>query len=291
MIDEDSTYGYETITFRVTSGARTNYVLEEVETYIVEANWGSEGIVEMNFGANSLSMSSSGGSSTTFTVKNLANAPITGTLFLLGTDESLFDSSLIQISTNSSSNQFTLSNGESAVYESLLNSRVTETQSASLVISANIEIDGSTYTVESGNLTVDIAGPEMPPEGVELLFGVTLDKSQTLYTMFGGWIFSILLLMLMNTLRKRRKAKATNEEELEDDAVTEQQEVKNKKKKDKEVKAHTLGHNECRMSSDNKVTCPSCDARLGVPRGSVPPFKFTCPKCDTKIRVVESQKF
>ena len=97
--------------------------------------------------------------------------------------------------------------------------------------------------------------------------------------------------MLMNTLRKRRKAKASNEEELEDDAVTEQQEVKNKKKKDKEVKAHTLGHNECRMSSDNKVTCPSCEARLGVPRGSVPPFKFTCPKCDTKIRVIESQKF
>ena len=111
-IDEDSTYGYETITFRVTSGARTNYVLEEVETYIVEANWGSEGIVEMNFGANSLSMSSSGGSSTTFTVKNMANAPITGTLFLLGTDESLFDSSLTLVSTNSSSNQFTLSNGE-----------------------------------------------------------------------------------------------------------------------------------------------------------------------------------
>ncbi|MAR94433.1 MAG: hypothetical protein CMA45_05115 [Euryarchaeota archaeon] len=292
MIDEDSTYGYESITFRVTSGARTNYVLEEVENYIVEANWGSDGIVEMNFGDNSLSMSSSGGSSTTFTVKNLANAPITGTLFLLGTDESLFDSSLTLVSTNSTSNQFTLSNGESAVYELLLNSRVTETQSASLMISANVEIDGSTYTVESGNLTVDITGPEMPPEGVELLFGVTLDKSQTLYTMFGGWIFSILLLMLMNTLRKRRKAKTSKEGELDDDEVTEQKDTKKQKaKKDKEVKAHTLGHNECRMSSDNKVTCPSCEARLGVPRGSVPPFKFTCPKCDTKIRVVESQKF
>ena len=291
MIDEGSTYGYESITFRVTSGARTNYVLEEVETYIVEANWGSDGIVEMSFGTNSLSMSSSGGSSTTFTVKNLANAPITGTLFLLGTDESLFDSSLTLVSTNSSSNQFTLSNGESAVYELLLNSRVTETQSASLVISANVEIDGSTYTVESENLTVDIVGPEMPPEGVELLFGVTLDKSQTLYTMFGGWIFSILLLMLMNTLRKRRKAKTSNQEEFEDDTVTELKDSKKKKKKDKEVKAHPLGHNECRMSSDNKVTCPSCEARLGVPRGSVPPFKFTCPKCDTKIRVVESHKF
>ena len=291
-IDEDSAYGYESIIFRVTSGARTNYVLEEVENYLVEANWGSEGIVELSFGSNSLSMSSSGGSSTTFTVKNLANAPISGTLFLLGTDESLFDSSLTLVTTNSSSNQFSLDNGESAVYELLLNSRVTETQSASLVISASVEIDGATYTIESNNLSVEIEGPELPPEGVELLFGVTLDKSQTLNAMFGGWIFSIMLLMLMNMLRKRRKSKSSSREfKLDDESVTEQKAEKKKKKKDKEVKAHTLGHNECRMSSDNKVSCPSCEARLGVPRGSVPPFKFTCPKCDTKIRVVESQKF
>jgi hypothetical protein len=237
-------------------------------------------------------MSSSGGSSTTFTVKNLANAPISGTLFLLGTDESLFDSSLTLVTTNSSSNQFSLDNGESAVYELLLNSRVTETQSASLVISASVEIDGATYTIESNNLSVEIEGPELPPEGVELLFGVTLDKSQTLNAMFGGWIFSIMLLMLMNMLRKRRKSKSSSREfKLDDESVTEQKAEKKKKKKDKEVKAHTLGHNECRMSSDNKVSCPSCEARLGVPRGSVPPFKFTCPKCDTKIRVVESQKF
>ena len=289
-IDDDSTYGYESITFRVTSGARTNYVLEEVENYIVEANWGSEGIVELSFGTNSLSMSSSGGSSTTFTIKNLANAPVAGTLFLLGTDESLFDTSLILVSTNSSSNQFSLANGESAVYELLLNSRVTETQSASIVITANVEIDGTTYTVESGNLSVDVEGPELPPEGVELLLGVTLDKSQTLYTMFGGWIFSLILLMLMNMLRKRRKPSMDSEvqDDLEGDSTTEEESTQNS---DEEVDVHTLGENECRMSSDNKVNCPSCNARLGVPRGSVPPFKFTCPKCETKIRVVESQKF
>jgi uncharacterized membrane protein len=288
-IDEDSTYGYESITFRVTSGARTNYVLEEVENYLVEPNWGSDGIVEMSFGTNSLSMTSSGGSSTIFTVKNLANAPITGTLFLLGTGESLFDSSLTLVTTNISSNQFSLDNGESAVYVLLLNSRVTEYQSASLLISASVEIDGATYTLDSDNLSVEIEGPEMPPEGVELLFGVTLDKSETLYTMFGGWIFSILLLMLMNMLRKRRKSKpSSSEDDFDDDSVTE---VKRKKKKEKEVQARSLAKNECRMSSDNKVTCPFCEARLGVPRGSVPPFKFTCPKCDTKIRVVESQKF
>ncbi|MGB1679568.1 MAG: hypothetical protein ACPHFV_05945 [Poseidonia sp.] len=41
------------------------------------------------------------------------------------------------------------------------------------------------------------------------------------------------------------------------------------------------------MDGESKVNCPSCDARLGVPRGSTPPFRFTCPQCDNKIRVVE----
>ena len=93
----------------------------------------------------------------------------------------------------------------------------------------------------------------------------------------------------MVTLRRRRKAKTSNS--INDDEIDEQDVKQQKPKKEKEVKAHTLGKNECRMTSDNKVICPSCEAKLGVPRGSVPPFKFTCPKCDSKIRVVESQKF
>jgi len=48
-----------------------------------------------------------------------------------------------------------------------------------------------------------------------------------------------------------------------------------------------LGFNETRLDDDNKVECPTCEARLGVPRGSEPPFRFTCPKCSSKIRVVE----
>ena len=159
----------------------------------------------------------------------------------------------------------------------------------SIVILANVEIDGSSYPAESNNLSVEIEGPELPPQGVDLLFGVSLDKSQTVYTMFGGWIFSILLIFLMVTLRRRRKAKTSNP--INDDEIDEQDVKQQKPKKEKEVKAHTLGKNECRMTSDNKVICPSCEAKLGVPRGSVPPFKFTCPKCDSKIRVVESQKF
>ena len=291
QVDNESVYGYESITFRVTSGARTNYVLEEVATYLVEPNWGDSGIIELSFGTNYLSMSSSGGSSTSFTIKNMANAPVSGTLFILGNDESMLEPTLTQLNTNVSTNTFNLGSGESMIYELLLNSRITESGFASIVISANVEIDGTSYPAESSNLSVEIEGPELPPQGVDLLFGVSLDKSQTIYSMFGGWVFSILLLLLMNSLRKRRKAKSKISQQSSDDESDEQDVNKQKSKKEKVVKAHTLGKNECRMTSDNKVICPSCEAKLGVPRGSVPPFKFTCPKCDTKIRVVESQKF
>ena len=289
QVDNESTYGYESITFRVTSGARTTYVHEEVATYLVEPSWGSSGIVDLAFGTEYLSMSSSGGSSTTFTITNLANAPVTGTMTIFGDDKSMFDTSLTPINSNISTDTFNLGSGESMVYELLLNSRITESGFASIVILANVEIDGSSYPAESNNLSVEIEGPELPPQGVDLLFGVSLDKSQTVYTMFGGWIFSILLIFLMVTLRRRRKAKTSNS--INDDEIDEQDVKQQKPKKEKEVKAHTLGKNECRMTSDNKVICPSCEAKLGVPRGSVPPFKFTCPKCDSKIRVVESQKF
>jgi hypothetical protein len=91
----------------------------------------------------------------------------------------------------------------------------------------------------------------------------------------------------MNTLRKRRKEVSAHS----DAKVEEKKSAKEKKKKEEEVEAHDLALNECRMTIDHKVNCPSCDAKLGVPRGSIPPFKFTCPKCDTKIRVLESLKF
>ena len=286
-ISNESASGIGSLIFRVTSGARTNFVLEDIEYYTVEPTWDSSGILELNFNNEVLTMSSSGGSITTFTVKNLANAPITGTLFLLGSDGSLFDSSLRPIGSNSTSNEFNLGNGEYVIFELILNSRITESESATLSFSVNIELDGNSYSQESSILEVIIEGPELPPSGVDLLFGIQLDKNQTLSTMIGGWGFSILLLLLMNTLRKRRKEVSAHS----DAKVEEKKSAKEKKKKEEEVEAHDLALNECRMTIDHKVNCPSCDAKLGVPRGSIPPFKFTCPKCDTKIRVLESLKF
>ena len=69
-------------------------------------------------------------------------------------------------------------------------------------------------------------------------------------------------------VRRVLEADAAREEEVEEEEVP-------------------LGPNEVRIDEYDKVTCCSCEARLGVPEGSEPPFRFTCPKCETRIRVVE----
>ena len=205
-IDEDASAGLSSFTFRVTSNARINYAVEQTQIFTVEPNWDSDAIVEVSFSDESISMASSGGSSTLITVKNLANAPVSGNMFVLGSDDSLFDVIISPVNSDTESSEFTLASGQSADFEIVLNSRVSESESASLRISASVEIGGVTYTQDSNNeLMVTIDGPELPPNGVELPFGLVLDEQQTISTMVGGWVFSILLLMLINILRKRRK--------------------------------------------------------------------------------------
>jgi transcription initiation factor IIE alpha subunit len=97
----------------------------------------------------------------------------------------------------------------------------------------------------------------------------------------------------MNFLRKRRHKAGAISATVEGFSEYDSEDNRKPtiKSKEKEVVLHQLKSNECRMTPDNKVTCPFCQAKLGVPRGSEPPFKFTCPQCDKKIRVVENQKF
>ena len=116
----------------------------------------------------------------------------------------------------------------------------------------------------------------MPPNGVASPFAVQLSESDSLNAMFGGWIFSFLILAVLY-LRRDKKDVLHAEDEVENEIESEES---------VEEQEPALGYNECRMDGD-KVTCPSCDARLGVPRGSEPPFRFSCPQCSTLIRVVE----
>lgn len=291
-VDENAAAGTQSLKFRVTSSARSNYFLEEVEFYTVEPTWVGNDIISIEFGDGELAMSSSGGSSTTVTITNLANTQITGDIFVLGADESIFDTSLTALGTDDTTGMFTIANGQSQSFELLLNSRIAESEDAAISLIVNVQVGDSTYKQTSTELPVSVEGPELPPNGIELPLNYQLSQNDAMVVMSSGWVFSILLLVLLNMLRKRRKLKSVEATEEEESDDNEEEKPKAKKpKKEKEVVAHKLRSNECRMTPDNKVNCPFCESKLGVPRGSVPPFKFTCPKCSKKIRVVENQKF
>ena len=226
------------------------------------------------------------------TITNLANTQISGDIFVLGADESIFDTSITALGSGDTSKKFTIANGQSQSFELLLNSRIAESEDATISLVVDLQVNGGTYTQNSTELPVSVEGPELPPNGIELPLDYQLSQNDAIVVMSSGWVFSILLLVLMNMLRKRRNLKSVEATEEEESDDNEEQKPKAKKpKKEKEVVAHKLRSNECRMTPDNKVNCPFCESKLGVPRGSVPPFKFTCPKCSKKIRVVENQKF
>ena len=133
-----------------------------------------------------------------------------------------------------------------------------------------IQIDGSGINAESNPLEISVKGEPQPPQGVTLL-GVELSKETTLQVMAVGYVLFALAVLVIR-LRKPRSVVPVDEEEEEEE---------------EETKQYALGPNECRMDSNRRISCPSCEARLAVPGGNDPPFRFTCPTCDSSIRVVE----
>jgi hypothetical protein len=134
---------------------------------------------------------------------------------------------------------------------------------AILVINSVSQVEGQTVRDESQEITANVAGPHLAPDGLNLGI-LELDNKNSLILLASGWAIALLLVTYIRYFRKP----AQIEEEEEEEEVP-------------------LGPNEVRVDEYNKVTCCSCEARLGVPEGSEPPFRFTCPKCDTRIRVVE----
>tara|TARA_A200000159_G_scaffold101598_1_gene94417 strand:- start:135 stop:575 length:441 start_codon:yes stop_codon:yes gene_type:complete len=139
--------------------------------------------------------------------------------------------------------------------------------SAEPEVLATYTMAGVERSESGGTLQVDLPGPTLPPSGLDLGL-LQLSNQDSLLALSSGWVVALLLFGL---LRIRRSAPATEDEEEEDEAKDDVAE---------------LGHNEARIEEGNKVACPSCDAVLGVPGGSEPPFRFTCPTCQSSIRVL-----
>ena len=270
LLADDAEAGLSELKFRVTSSTRTSFSATSSEIYTIEPVWGSSGVLEITFSEPSLSLPSSGGSSVMVTVTNLANARVTGHLGIEGFGDGLLATEWLRFSDNTSSNELTLTPGSSVEFSLTLTSLVSTSQSATLRVRAAYQIGDISTSDVSNDFDVEIEGPAVPPNGVRLPFGMELSQSDSLNALFGGWGVSLLLIVVLYLVRGKKQDALIEEEEEEDE----------------EEKETPLGFNECQME-DGKVSCPSCDARLGVPRGSEPPFRFTCPKCSTMIRVVE----
>jgi hypothetical protein len=169
---------------------------------------------------------------------------------------------------------FILSPGASEIFVVRLNAISTQATSAELKVRALVQVDGSSVDAESSVIDVDLAGKAQPPEGITIL-GIEIGGDATFNIMAAGYVLFALAVLVIK-YRSPSNKPTSEEGEEEDEDVDEEEE-----------KEYALGPNECRMDTNRRITCPSCEARLAVPGGNDPPFRFSCPTCESNIRVVE----
>lgn len=276
LIDDDAEAGLSQLVFRVTSTSRTEYIQSYSEIYEIEKTYTPGNTLDITTDASTYKVPYSGGTSVVVTINNLANTPATGSLSVIGDGSGMLIEQWTRLSDDVASNQFELAPFATVEYKLMLTSNIEADETASLSVKATFRIDGTNTSESSETFNIAIAGPAQPPQGVTLPLGIELGQSTTLNAVYGGWGVALLLIGIMYLKRSRGEEERS---QAEDDSETIDV-------SEESVEETSLGYNECRMEN-GKVSCPSCEARLGVPRGSEAPFRFNCPKCQTMIRVVE----
>jgi len=263
-IPENANAGTYALTFRLTSAARSNMLITSVEAYDVEPVWG-DSAVEFTIDESSLVFDKNNEQQTvSLTICNIANTYIEGSLELIGKNEPQMDGVFYRAGETGINSSYSLSSGGCQDFRLMLTPLNLDGFDANLNIHAVSQIGGKTIRDESQQIRASVAGPEVAPDGINLGF-MELDNKNSMIILLSGWGLSVLLIMYIKLFRK--PAEVEEEEEIEEEIP--------------------LGPNEVRIDEYNKVTCTSCESRLGVPQDSEPPFRFTCPKCQSRIRVVE----
>ena len=261
IIDENENAGVKVLTFRLTSTARSDMVLTTSESYTVEPIWSDE-VISFTFEDNDLVFDESIEQQTiSLTICNEANTYVEGNLELIGKNEPQMDGIFYRSGETGMNSTYSLSSKGCQDFRLMLTPLYMDGFEAVLVIHSVSQVEGQTVRDESEDLRASVAGPHLPPDGLNLGL-LELNNKNSLILLSTGWIMSLLLLAY---IRLFRKTTVIEEEEEE----------------------IPLGPNEVRIDEYNKVTCCSCEARLGIPEDSETPFRFTCPKCETRIRVVE----
>ncbi len=263
-VPEGENAGVKVLTFRLTSASRSDMMVTFSESYTVEPTWNDD-VISFTFDKNDLIFDKSVDQHTiSLTICNEANTFVEGSLELIGENEPQMDGVFFRAGETGINSTYSLASNGCQDFRLMLTPLNLDGFEAVLSVHSVSQVLGQTIRDESPELRAYVAGPVLSPDGLDLgLF--ELNNKNSIILVSSGWALAGLLLMYMRLFRK--PAEIEEEEELEDEIP--------------------LGPNEVRIDEYNKVTCTSCEARLGVPVDSEPPFRFTCPKCDTRIRVVE----
>ena len=263
-IPEGENAGMKALTFRLTSAARAEMMVTFSESYTVEPTW-NDNVVSFTFDQNDLKFDDSSEQQTiSLTICNEANTFIEGDLEVVGKNEAPMNVVFFRAGETGMNATYSLASNGCQDFRMMLTPTNLDGFEASLTIKSVSQVLGQTVIDSSPELRADVEGPHSPPDGLDLGI-MELNNKNSIILLSTGWVLSLLLITYIRLFRKPAEVEEEEEEEEE----------------------IPLGPNEVRIDEYNKVTCTNCDARLGVPEGSEPPFRFTCPKCETKIRVVE----
>ena len=263
-IPDDETAGMKVLEFRLTSASRSDMVVTFSESYTVEPSWSGE-VITFAFDENDLVFDESVDQHTiSVTICNEANTFVEGSLELVGKNEPQMDGVFFKAGETGINSTYSLASKGCQDFRLMLTPLNLDGFDAKLTIHASSQVLGQTVRDVSQELRAEVGGPELAPDGMDLGI-LELNNKNSIILLSSGWALAAIMLLYIKLFRK--PAQIEEEEEIEEEIP--------------------LGPNEVRIDEYNKVTCTSCEARLGVPEGSEPPFRFTCPQCETRIRVVE----
>ena len=168
MVAEGETAGTKVLTFRLTSAARSDMMVTFSEAYNVEPSWNDE-VISFVFDKNDLIFDESSDQHTvSLTICNEANTFVEGSLDLSGKNEPQMDVVFFRAGETGINSTFSLASKGCQDFKIMLTPINLDGFEASITVEARSEILGQTVTDKSPELKVDVAGPDLPPQGMDL---------------------------------------------------------------------------------------------------------------------------